>query len=1025
MLDTLEARLQALRRRGPSLAVGVWGEAGIGKTYSVQGLLRALPFRNVSVAAARAVPDLARAFAPRAPDWAQRTLERVADGQDPDVPGAVEALAASVTAGAPLAVLLEDGHDATARQLDLLGQFVTAALRARGLALILTSRVPPPAPFEAQRLHPLSDAASARLLESEVGAPLPEEAAQFIYARAAGNPLFTLEYLRHLTRAGHLWNDGRRWRWRAPPTPNVPLTVEALIEQALQRAVASPAHARALGALALLGPQPPDTWARVADLSPQALRVTLEELHGFGVLQAGEAGDVAHPLYREVLRAGLSADERRTFARRAVAALHGDPPAAAAFVEAAQLDPEETFTLLQRAAADLRAQGNAVGAARLLARAVPVAPVEARGAMALEAAGQLISHDLPTTARLYELALQTPAADPAAVRAYAHLLARQGRAPDVEALLAPLPDALRARVNPVGLAVTMHNVAGQHAAALDLWEARQDALGGAQDPEVLRAVAASALATGRMALARALTGQALAVTREPLLRSEVLAIQAITHYHAGDHRAADATIQEVLALLAPLDQPRVFSTALLNRAAFLRAMGEYGAMAECLEEALRLRRQTGDGKAYAFAQAALAEVRIEQGAYEQAEDLLTEAIATLEVFGPSRFLINTYAMASQLYLAQGTPMGTLLAVKHAERALTDARATGSPRTVCEILFDASLASTRAGNAARGAALAREALDLTHAAGDSPADRLRSRWALALALDALGEAPEAITLLRAARDDARALEQPLEEQKLGLELDRLTGDRGSAQARLAWFEARGLLHGAQLVRRAFPALDAPRALTADPTVHLEVLGPVRASGRAVSGRKRRELLAVLLEARVAGRAEVTRLDLLDALYPEEDEGRAGASLKELIHALRQQLGAATIATTTAGYALGSGVTSDLEAFLQSADTRLWRGAYLGGEASATDSVRDAAFLALRRRLPELLTQDPLEAARAARLLLDAEPYDTEALALTLRALRAAQHHKTLGRVYAAARARLAEVGEALPEHWAAFLAAPPA
>ncbi|MCV4656405.1 tetratricopeptide repeat protein, partial [Escherichia coli] len=78
------------------------------------------------------------------------------------------------------------------------------------------------------------------------------------------------------------------------------------------------------------------------------------------------------------------------------------------------------------------------------------------------------------------------------------------------------------------------------------------------------------------------------------------------------------------------------ATALVNRAAFLRMLGRYGEMNACLEEALRIRRQAGDPRAYAFALAALAELLIEQGRYPEAEEGLSEAIAALELYGPSR-----------------------------------------------------------------------------------------------------------------------------------------------------------------------------------------------------------------------------------------------------------------------------------------------------------------------------------------------------------------------------------------------------
>ncbi|WP_036219657.1 hypothetical protein, partial [Calidithermus chliarophilus] len=73
--------------------------------------------------------------------------------------------------------------------------------------------------------------ASTALLQGQAGGALPPEACEWIYQRAQGNPLFTLEYFRHLGRLGHLWSDGHRWRWRAPEGEPMPTSVEALIVQ--------------------------------------------------------------------------------------------------------------------------------------------------------------------------------------------------------------------------------------------------------------------------------------------------------------------------------------------------------------------------------------------------------------------------------------------------------------------------------------------------------------------------------------------------------------------------------------------------------------------------------------------------------------------------------------------------------------------------------------------------------------------------------------------------------------------------
>ncbi|WP_150117981.1 tetratricopeptide repeat protein, partial [Meiothermus taiwanensis] len=292
------------------------------------------------------------------------------------------------------------------------------------------------------------------------------------------------------------------------------------------------------------------------------------------------------------------------------------------------------------------------------------------------------------------LALPTPAATAETVRFYAHLLARQGHSPDLEALLEGLPPRLRKAVDLPSLAVTTHNVAGNNAKALEVWLAHPR-LHADPSPDLLRAAAASALATGQMEMAESLTARGIA-TADPALRCEFLSLQALTHYHRGEYAAAEATLAQALEILGTLDAPRLRGTVLVNRAAFLRMLGRYDEMGRCLEEALQIRRQAGDAKAYAFALAALAELLLEQGRYGAAEEAVREAIATLELYGPSRFLANAHSMASLLYRSQDTPIARLLALKHADLALGYARQLGSPRVVRELLFDASLASTGAG-----------------------------------------------------------------------------------------------------------------------------------------------------------------------------------------------------------------------------------------------------------------------------------------------------------------------------------------
>jgi tetratricopeptide (TPR) repeat protein len=571
----------------------------------------------------------------------------------------------------------------------------------------------------------------------------------------------------------------------------------------------------------------------------------------------------------------------------------------------------------------------------------------------------------------------------------------------------------------VALQLTSRNVAGDHAAAWKIW-VENPQLHGAPHPELLRAATASALAVGQMHEAAKLIEVGLTTLESPPLRAELLSLQALMAFHSGDAARADELIRTVLDILAPLQAPRLRATALLNRAAFLKELGDFTAMGECLEECLTIRREAGDGKAYAFAQAALAGLRLEQGRYDEAGDQLAEAIATLELYGPSRFLINARSVASALGLARGTPLGNLGALHNAEQALAAARESGNPRVIRELLFDASLANTATANPERGYELALESGTLAAAAGDSPVDNYRALWAQALATAALGADDDALPLMQAAFDLASRVEGAIDAHKIGLALAGLRRDSEALREHAGWFAERGLFNGVAIAER-LGSREAREPSAAPSRTRLDVLGPMRVTAArtvGVKGEKRRRLLALLLEARVAGRGGMAKLSLLDELYPDQDELSAAASLKVLVHGVRQALGTDLVVTTADGYALGD-CTTDVEEYLQTPDPELWRGQYLDG-AELDLHVRDSLYLALARQTADLIEGDPGEAIRLGRILVEAEPYNLEFLAVCLRAMRAAGQHRSLDRQYQAARARLAELGEGLPPRWQEFL-----
>lgn len=1013
----LVERLRPVANKRAGIALGVWGEAGIGKSHRLAAVLTQLPCHTRTVSANGSPAQLAGSLPrpSRLATWVERAITAAGTGPVSDPANLGAAFASWLRALAPFVLLFEDVHAASEANRAFVSHLATAAHGVRGVGLVTTGRRPPTDPFVPVRIEALSASDSALLLASEVGMPVPSQASDWVYAKAAGNPLYTLEFLRYLARQGHLWNDGQRWRWRAPVDGFLPTSVEALIEQLLASARQDERDGAVLEARAVLGGHAERlVWSAMAQLEPDALAASVRRLGQLGVFTGD---DFAHPLFREVARKTVLPEHRQGLARRAVNALAARPVLAASFLDDAMLEREDALRLLEAAAA---AAADGVTAARLNARAAGYANADDRGRKAVEAMKVLQHHDLPETLRLAKLAFESGYRPAEVVPMYAHLLARSGQKAELELLLASPPAKALGEARITGLRITSSNVAGEHKEAWSTWleHPELDADAGA---ELLRSVAASALAVGRVADSKELTRRGLEVATTDDLRCEFLSLESLIAFHQGDARGAEARIAKALELLSGLHAPRLRATALLNRAAYLRMLGDYESMEACLLECLQIRQGAGEGMAYAFALASLAELRVEQGRFEEAEDMVTESIATLELYGPSRYLMNTRSIACVLGLAQATPLSHLTALKHSEQALAAARAVGNPRAVRELLFDASLANTAVGNPERGLALAEESVALAEVTGDAPNDAYRTHWAMALAKEAKGEVAAALRHLREAEGIARDTEGAIDFHKIGLEIARMRGDIEAARRHLAWFEERGLMSGAALARRHFPALLDDAATPSGTLPVLEVLGPVQVREETVApvrGDKRRRLLASLLEARVNGRAGVAKLDLIDELYPGQDEDKAGSSLKEVVRGLRVAFGAGIVATTPGGYALGA-CTSDLEAFLTEAHGALWRGPYLDGLETA-GGVRDALHLALARHAEDLLAAEPQEAARLAGILVEAEPYQLDHLRLHLRALRAAGNHRSLGRHYRAACARMAELGDTLPERWQDFL-----
>ncbi|PYE53925.1 hypothetical protein DES52_107183 [Deinococcus yavapaiensis KR-236] len=1008
------------------LAVGLWGEPGVGKTHLAQSLLSTTPCPSLSVQASNALEQVALALPPlkRPGSWLARSIERLGSREALTGSQLVEVLAAQLAHGAPLIVHVEDLHAASPEQRQLWQQVAARVKRTKGAGLLVTSRTPLPEEFESIRVQPLSRAASDALLEAEVRAELPVEARAWIYEQAGGNPLFTLEFFRFLARQGLLWNDGRRWHWRVPEQRVVPATVEALIEEVIAGATESSSLKTVLQAKAILGRDvAASRLAEVVGSSLDELRDATEHLTRAGLLLHGE---FVHPLYAEVMARGVPAQQRQFLGRRAIAAYQDDPQQAARFVKDAALEPGHALNLLKQAA---QARGG-TQANRWLVEAVDYASGSEQAALALEAATALKGSDLPTAIRLGELALELNPHDVPTIDLLAGIFASRKEQDKLDRVLAQLPESEHGERG-LWRQIRLSSIVGDDEAVVDLVRQHPSLLGAS--PETCYDIAWSLLNVGRVEEAEQFARRA---QQHPALtdriRGALIYLQGIIHASGADNKNAEICFRQSLAIFRTLELTHNVVTGLHAHAVVLQDLGEYGESLAELQEAAALSLQRGHIVQFAEANLAIADHLVWQGEYEQAESLYLDSLGVLERRKPHGFLIDCLNALAELHLTLETALHVTLARKYASEALQVSKAlnhsggaaSATRALAVTLLLDRQLS--------RAWERADEAMKMATSSGRPR--QLRAAYQVkARIARALGHQDLARQSLEEAERLAAEIAEPLPLHVIQLERCALDRDLEGARTHAEWFEQRGLKHGVFLAHRYFPELAGgttsggavPAASTA--AFHIEVLGPMRLTVGPqtfpVRGRKRQELLATLLEARLSGRLEVARLSLTESLYADQTELQAGKLLADLVYQVREQLGAGLITTTVDGYALGAAVSSDAEVFLAHGDTRLWRGAAFSGLSleSRSEAAREALLLALQHRLEAQLTNDPAEVVRAAQLLLDADPYDLKALELSLRAQGILGKPKGQKRTYEWARSRLLEVGERLPETWADFLA----
>ena len=1016
----------ALRRQ--SVVLGVWGDPGVGKSFTVQAWRQALTFRSASVVAGAPITSVLRSIPrpARLPVWLERRLEDLERGETEDA-AAADALAALLVAVAPFVLHVEDLSTASPARLEWWGLVAASVARSKGVGLIASGRGEPPAVFGSVHLRPLDEAGSNSLLEREVGGVLPKAALAWVWRRAQGNPLYTLEHLRFLLRQGFLWSDGQRWRWRAPTDARLPTSLEGFLARVIQLAITDRTVGAALEARAMLPDEVPMAlWARCAGLDALTLESARAELERHGVLRGT---GFSHPLYREAVLTGLRQEAKRLLARQTLEVLVGHAHtdaleaagfdrwgAAASLIPLAEAEATVALDVLLGAAEQARAMGDGVQAGRLLGQASHHAMGAERARLAREAAGLLRLAD-PAEALRFGQVADRERPDEDTTLFCAELLVLEGELDQAQALVQNLPSERLEGVwlpRLIGLQVQRTDFAG----VIRLWREHPE-IHEIAPPLTRRDVAWALMQFGEFSEANRLLEGAFKTAPTPRERGLLLAATGYLRLLEGQLEQAVSLHSQAITTLEREGSPRDLARACELRAEVLEHLGRSREAASDGERAVALRGELGDGWGVARAQLRLAAALLDLGEYERAEELLLEGRELPERSGAHDALIVWDCQLAHLYSEWNPPHGPALALRHASAALALARAGTSPVLLNTALAQAAWVEAWHGDPAHALHLADEALGLARTLGQADQAALET-LARGAALERLGD------LETATLEYTQAIEQLRQggvasHERYALELDRLRGDASSASQRLSGFLQRDGVHAANLTRRYFPNLEAVAVVAS--RLELQVLGPLQAvvNGQPVRVQTAtgKRLLALLMEAKLDGRPELTDLELADALHPDQPEDRARSAIKNLVYRLRHSLGADAILRTTTGYTLGNAMT-DAQRFLEAGDLALWRGPYLDGLDLPESHLRTRLHQRLLEATHAMLERDPKTSVRAARILVATEPYDLDALEVLCEALRKTNNRRDLAREYTAGRERLLEVGEHLPESWQVFL-----
>ncbi len=1005
MIALLEQKFSKLASRRFGLVLCLVGHAGIGKTHTAELVLKALPIKS-SRLHATANSDQFFLRLPRVGRVAghvQTMLQRL-QHNEVQLVTTTEAVAAWLVSLAPFVLHLEDIHEASPEQQTFWNSLAKAIKATRGVGILATSRGLPPSEFEALALEVLSADTSQALLMAKLGAALPKAALDWILPRASGNPLFLLEFLKLLMRQGSVWSDGEHWHWRVPNVQVMPSSLEALIENILRPIVTDTVLATVFG-LRILIADLLELWQPASLLPIQPFEAAQMTLQNYGVLDS--QCRIAHPLFSEVFQHS----QKQILQLAARQLLQVAPPVmAAALLEFAQLEAPHAKARLEKAILELEQNQQVRQALSLKVQLLELDFTPERPKLSFELAVVLVNYDPKAALQLLDKAAEDPLLEVTVLLKKASWLAAFGLFEDGKHTLTLLPNNL-----------TTEQTCQKILQEILVWFAKKDLLCfqyltelWENHPEVhasasfnvYRTVAEAYANLGNtkrswywLEVAKALPSLSL-MAQAVIFNSMANVLKTNQQYPE-----AILAVKSGIALLesqlrtekADINELRQFATLYANLSSCYLWTKQYQEAVVAAQKSIELKLKYNLGEIMA-AELNLAAALRQLGQFEVAEryflEYLQTVLVTHAVFAPM-----LYAHLMMLYSQRAAALDELLGLKYAREILRITLATS------DIYKEAKLKlielEARSGHLEIAKKYAQE---IQLETGFMP-------WQEAFVLERQNSRDAAVKALLEAQNAPQFIE---EKELIELELVRMTQDRTLAldlEQRLKTQELGGLLF---VLYRFMPDLEPVQTTPEQASFRIANLGSLQFERNGLpinyKAAKGRELLALLSELRLRGQGEISQLELLDLLYSNFEESAAIAALQQLIYRLRSHLGQNVIVRTSTGYALGNEVRTDAETFLQTANSNLWRGAWLADFAGGHDSMaRNRIYQALTAYIENAIIKNPAEAARLALIWLEAEPYELDAVMLARDALLGSGDALGAEQLYSQAQVRFHEVG----------------